>query len=56
MIQYKVGTSPIDDVEFIAKIVDGVISFVPIDPANRDYQEYLEWVEEGNVAEEWAGD
>ena len=25
---------------------------IPLDPANRDYQEYLEWVDEGNTAEE----
>ena len=24
---------------------------IPNDPANRDYAEYLEWVEEGNTAE-----
>ena len=23
-------------------------AFVPMDPANTDYQEYLEWVAEGN--------
>ena len=27
-------------------------SFVPTDPANKDYQEYLEWVAEGNQPEE----
>jgi hypothetical protein len=30
---------------------DGVISTVPFDEANTDYQEYLEWVAEGNTAE-----
>lgn len=56
IIGYKVGTSPVDNTEFIAKIVDGVVSFIPTDPANTDYQQYLAWVEEGNVAEEWTGE
>ena len=33
-------------------IADGV-SFVPADPANSDYQQYLAWVAEGNTATEW---
>ena len=24
---------------------------IPFDPANRDYQEYLKWVEAGNTAD-----
>ena len=27
----------------------GAISFVPFDGGNKDYQEYLEWVDEGNT-------
>jgi len=26
---------------------------IPCDEANIDYQEYLKWVEEGNIAEPW---
>lgn len=31
---------------------EGVVSIVPFTQANRDYQEYLAWVAEGNTAEE----
>ena len=30
---------------------DGIILGIPFDPANTDYQAYLEWVDEGNTAE-----
>ncbi len=29
----------------------GVVSIIPFTQANTDYQEYLEWVAEGNTAE-----
>jgi len=30
---------------------DGTLSFIPFVAENTDYQEYLEWVAEGNTAE-----
>ena len=30
----------------IRRIIDGV--FIPFEPTNEDYQEYLKWLEEGN--------
>lgn len=38
--------------DMILKIDGEIQSFVPCDTANRDYQEYLAWVAEGNVIEE----
>jgi hypothetical protein len=38
---YKLTTSP-----SIYRISDG--AFIPPDPDNRHYQEYLSWLEEGN--------
>ena len=33
----------------IQAVIDGVTKCVPLDPANADYQEILEWVADGNV-------
>ena len=36
--------------EIIQRLSDS--AFIPLDPANTDYQEYLEWIAEGNTPEE----
>ena len=35
--------------KFIKRVSDN--AFVPLDPANADYQDYLKWVAEGNTPE-----
>jgi hypothetical protein len=38
----------------IRRVIDN--AFIPFDEANTDYQAYLAWVAEGNIAEEWSSD
>lgn len=40
--------------EMIVRVADN--AWIPPDPANSDYQQYLAWVAEGNTAEEWSPD
>ena len=37
------------DVSVICRIADN--AFIPFDPDNTDYQEYLKWLAEGNTPE-----
>jgi hypothetical protein len=52
MKQYKVNTINLISGEEFTTIIstdeNGLVSSIPTDPANSDYQEYLKWVEENN--------
>ena len=51
-ITYKLENNLENNLISITKKVDGnQVMYIPLDPDNIDYQEYLEWVEAGNTAE-----
>ena len=53
MITYKKMNNWDGTLCAINKKVDGIeVASIPLDEANTDYQEYLEWVAEGNTPEE----
>ena len=39
----------ITEYECVIRVSDN--AFIPFDPANTDYQEYLKWLAEGNTPE-----
>ena len=49
---YKLLINPMTNqlAQMILKVEDN--TYIPMEPANTDYQAYLEWVDEGNTAEE----
>ena len=52
-ITYQKQTDFDDNLVSISKKDNGVqICTIPLDEANKDYQEYLEWVADGNTPEE----
>ena len=40
-----------NEIASVVKLQDGILFSIPFDEANNDYQEYLEWVAQGNTAE-----
>ena len=47
---YKlIAPLPGTELQTVLRVVDQ--AYIPFDPSNRDYQEYLEWIAEGNQAD-----
>ncbi len=55
MIQYFMYSNILNEkpIKNIVRIADEIVSFIPISESNMDYQDYLAWVAEGNIAEEY---
>ena len=51
-VNYSISKNLDNNNIIIKQNVDGTIWSFSEDPANTDYQKYLKWVAEGNVAEE----
>ena len=51
MIMYKlINNIETQEADTVQRLSDNVC--IPLDPANRDYQEYLQWLDDGNTPEE----
>lgn len=53
---YFIATSTMDGSHFIVMPSDQSTLWIPVDENNTDYQQYLLWLAEGNVPEEWNPD
>ena len=48
---YKLYRTTLNELMVKIDHSNGSVTCIPFDPANRDYQAYLEWIAEGNTAE-----
>ena len=49
VVSYKSHVQITKNNQIVLRVED--YTFIPFDPANIDYQEYLKWLEEGNEPE-----
>jgi len=46
-MMYQLTNPTLSGQRFVYRFTDG--AFIPFDPANTDYQQFLRWCEEGNT-------